>query len=199
MEFPEFVKGYRIAEAVWSLALDTLSRKRFSHVEGVALTALNISGVTEPAEDILVAALAHDLARELPLEDIRRTALCDGIPLASWEKEAPILLHCRASVVLLKREVEPVNDSITEAIHAHTLGRPGMGRLAKILYVADSIEPGRKHLSKRAREALLAMPLETALLNVLRSNVAHLKRKQKEPLPPTSGLLKELEDSIEEI
>ena len=49
-----------------------------------------------------------------------------------------------------------ITDSdILEAVRVHTFGEPGMCDLAKILYVADKIEPGRNHVTAEHKQMLL--------------------------------------------
>ncbi|GBR73353.1 hypothetical protein NO1_0750 [Candidatus Termititenax aidoneus] len=55
-----------------------------------------------------------------------------------------MLLHSPLGAALAREEFGVSDPKILNAIHYHTLGRARMGRLEKIIYVADYSEPGRR-------------------------------------------------------
>ena len=59
-------------------------------------------------------------------------------------------------------------EEVLEAIRAHTTGRPGMGPLALVLYVADKIEPARDYPSVGRLRTLARLDLNGAAAESLR-------------------------------
>jgi nicotinate-nucleotide adenylyltransferase len=92
-----------------------------------------------------LAGIAHDIAKSLSEEDMRRLAKKDGEPVSKLEQKKPSLLHSRAGAVLLREYFGITDEEILAAVRDHTVGSPYMGPLAKIIYIADKIEPTRKN------------------------------------------------------
>ena len=65
------------------------------------------------------------------------------------------LLHAKAGAILARDEYDIEDEDILNAIRFHTVGRPNMSLLEKIVFVADYIEPLRKPLPNidKIREA----------------------------------------------
>jgi predicted HD superfamily hydrolase involved in NAD metabolism len=56
---------------------------------------------------------------------------------------APHLLHADVSAIVARDEFGITNPEILQAIADHTLGRPGMGQMSCIVFLADTLEAGR--------------------------------------------------------
>ena len=89
------------------------------------------------------AGLMHDLAKFFPPPRLLAIAEEDGIELDDIFRINPHLLHADVSAVVAKKQFGIVDEDILEAIRLHTLGRPGMGKLSCIVFVADALEPNR--------------------------------------------------------
>ncbi len=138
----------------------------------------------------MLAGLGHDIARELPPPRILELAAADGRPLRPAERQRPVLLHGRAAAVLLEREIGLVDPQVLEAIRDHTVGRPGMGRLSRILYAADLLEPTRDFVSEEFRRRALSRDLDGMLLMVVES-IRDWLRLEGIPLEPAGEALYE--------
>jgi nicotinate-nucleotide adenylyltransferase len=137
-----------------------------------------------------LAGLAHDLARELPETELLR--LCaggDGAPLEPWETERPVLLHGRAAAVLLGPAFDP---QVREAVADHVTGRPGMSALARLVYVADFLEPGRGFLNPAERRRVLRLALDGQLAWVADRVFEYLRGEGLAIAPPALALSEEL-------
>ena len=70
------------------------------------------------------------------------------------------------------------DEEILSAIQCHTTGKPGMGMLDKILYIADYIEPRRDKASNLARMRYLAFQdLDQTMYEILAGTINYLKGK----------------------
>jgi len=156
-----------------------LSPRRASHCEGVAALAEALCRrFGEAPEAGRIAGLGHDIARELDGEDLRLLAASDGRPCDEDEIGEPVLLHGRAGAVLLGR-IGITDPAVLEAVRDHITGRPGMGTLSCIVYVADYLEPGRRFLDESARLSALRGSLAEMVRFTVRDVMAYLGSRGK--------------------
>lgn len=120
-----------------------LSEKRYIHSLNVAkeaeILAKKYGADTEKA---YIAGIAHDLAKEIPLDILKEKLV--KYKNENLLKEYPYpLLHGPAAALILKNEFKVTDDEILDAVYYHTTGKCDMHLLTKIIYIADFIEPGR--------------------------------------------------------
>ena len=172
-----------VAEA---LARERLSAKRYGHTLRVAETAEDLARAhsIDPQRTRL-AALLHDAARELSPDEFLDLALDWGLPIEGPERENPKLLHGPVAAELARRELDVEDGEVLDAIREHTTGRPGMGPLSLVLYVADKIEPARDYPSVGRLRRLAREDLRGAAAESLRRSIAHNEERGR-PTHPTS-------------
>ncbi len=66
-----------------------------------------------------------------------------NLPLNDIERQVPHLIHADISAIVAREEFGVTDEGILNAIANHTLGTPGMDPLSCIVFLADSLEPGR--------------------------------------------------------
>jgi len=123
---------------------ENLTSERFAHTLGVAEQALRLAQIH--GEDIELAHLAgllHDAAKELPSADMLRLAADHGVDVDEITAASPVLLHGHIGAVLARSKFGVNDEAVLNAMRSHTIGRPGMSTLEKILFVADVLDPGR--------------------------------------------------------
>jgi predicted HD superfamily hydrolase involved in NAD metabolism len=178
------------ARACAHLLREHLSRGRARHCRRTAALASRLAhrfGV-DPCRAYL-AGLAHDLGRELPETELLRLAAMDGAPLRDWERQRPVLLHGRAAAVLLGAAA---GAAVREAVADHVTGRPGMSVLARVVYVADFLEPGRGFLKRAERRRVLRLGLNRQTAWVTERVFEYLRREGLAIAPAALGLSEEL-------
>lgn len=137
-----------------------LTPLRLAHVFAVRDCAIELAKAhRESAERAGLAGLLHDYARDLPDKELLRIAEEDGLITCEIERHVPLLLHGPVGALLVRRELGIDDPQVLEAISLHTLGGPGMGQLAKIVYLADMVAegrsfPGLEELRRKAFEDL---------------------------------------------
>lgn len=173
-------------EAADVLARERLSPKRYGHTLRVAETAEDLARVhgIDPQRARL-AALLHDAARELSPDEFLALARNWGLPIWEPERENPKLLHGPVAAELARREIGVEDGEVLDAIREHTTGRPGMGPLSLVLYVADKIEPARDYPSVGRLRRLAREDLRGAAAESLRRSIAHNEERGR-PTHPTS-------------
>jgi predicted HD superfamily hydrolase involved in NAD metabolism len=166
-----------------------LSTERVAHSRGVAKLAAELcsrNGI--PREKGMAAGLAHDICKELSRAEQKQLAqrwpgMQPGSSLMAGQ-----LLHGPAAAAMLRQEFAYEEDDVLEAIALHTVGRPGMGPLAAIVYCADKMELGRSHVTDAFRDRCLRLPIEGMLRLVVSDVISWLESRGKVVAPETLGL-----------
>lgn len=117
---------------------------RFDHSVGVSQTAVKLAGLYGgDVSKARVAGLLHDCARDLSSHILLKMAESFGIVVSDVEAECPMLLHAPVGACLAKADFGITDEEILAAIRCHTTGCRDMSLLAKIIFLADYIEPQR--------------------------------------------------------
>lgn len=150
--------------------------KRYEHTLGVeyiaAALAMRYGCELRSAR---TAGLLHDCAK--CLTDEKRLAICrkSNIPMTALEKKNPFLLHGKVGAYLAEKKYGIEDTDILNAIKNHTTGRQGMSLLEKIVFVADYIEPSRKHAPNLTEIRRLSfLDLDKAVLKILEDTLSYL-------------------------
>jgi nicotinate-nucleotide adenylyltransferase len=167
--------------------LDTLiSRDRAAHSRRVAELAASLCAREGIDPDRgRAAALAHDMCKEMPKKAQRELAALYPDAGVGSALMADKVVHGPAAAALLARDYGLADEGILEAVAQHTVGKPGMGRLAAILYCSDKLEPGRERLDDGFRRRCLKLPLEGMLLAVVEGVVVWLQDQGRAVAPET--------------
>ncbi len=169
-----------------------VSEFRFKHIQGVRQSAQSLAKRWQaPADKTDLAALFHDVAREWPLARLLAYAREKGMSIRPQDEKYPILLHGAVAVHLLEQTFGLRDEEVAEAMRVHTTGFPGMGLVAKILFVADAIEPGRSHIEVTRLRMLADKDLEQAVTEVLKEQLAYIRKREADIDPWTLELATE--------
>jgi predicted HD superfamily hydrolase involved in NAD metabolism len=179
-----------------------LTEKRFIHTIGVTDTAIELAkrygADVKKAE---LAAIFHDYAKYRPEEEMKRIIIEKKFPtlLLSYPSE---LWHAPVGAHLVREEIGIDDPDIYLAIYSHTTGRPEMGLLEKIIFLADYIEPNRPaFLGLEKTRELAKQDLDAAVIEALANTITYLASKKSPIYPDTfntynSLLMKKEEMSI---
>lgn len=144
-----------------------LSEKRYQHSLGVAKMAGILAKIYGEDEQIAeLTGLAHDMAKELSLEENRKYIEENNIEIDEIEKQNPALLHAKVGADMAKKQYG-FTSQMQDAIKYHTTANPKMDKLAKIIYVADKIEENRTFEEVESLRNLAMQNLEEAVLAIL--------------------------------
>lgn len=175
----------RVENAVRSM----LNLNRFLHSRSTALLCYDLCvRFNLNPEAGYLAGIAHDMCKNFSDIELIRCASRDGLGFSKLEQEKPGLLHARVAAILLQEQYNIHDEAILEAVRFHTMGHPGMGALAKVLYSADKIEVSRSGVDPAVRDPTDST-LDSFFLRVLSSSVAYLQSKKVEISPDTLELL----------
>ena len=133
-------------EEMRALLQQSLKPKRYEHSVRVYETALKMAEhFHADVQKVAIAALIHDCGRQISKEQSVAKAKELGIPVDPVEESQPILLHAKLGVyyAVHKYGVDANDKEVLDAIRYHSTGTADMTDIARIVFLADLIEPGR--------------------------------------------------------
>lgn len=174
-----------------------LEPNRYEHTLSVAYTSANLAAVHgADVQKALVAGILHDCAKCLSHK--KQIDLCKKYQVQLSQLEADDnspLLHAKTGSILAREEYDVEDEDILNAISFHTTGRPQMSMLEKIIYIADYIEPGRRHMKRFGEGApmerlkqirrMAYRDLDETLCSILSDTLDYLQSKGSKVDPMT--------------
>ena len=188
----EYIKENHLYKEMNDAEMITLLSKeikesRLMHTFGVIDTATALAKAYQAEiKKCERAALLHDCAKYMPLEDM--IAICERnfVELNDLEKSKDSLLHAKAGACLAYEKYGIKDKEILDAIKYHTTGRPDMSLIEKIIFVSDFIEPGRTHSEKLPMYRMIAMAdINLVCMNILKDTLDYLESLNEEIDPLT--------------
>jgi len=169
-----------------------LKSKRYKHSIRCADCAVKLARLygADP-EKAWIAGLTHDISRGQERDLIKEWAILDKGCLSDYEEQHFDVLHSYASAWHLKSNLGIRDEEILNAVRFHTCGSPDMDILAKVVFAADYLEPGRGHLSWKDREQLMTLSVDQLILTILDAT-EHFLTKNGITLSPDSRELYEV-------
>ena len=117
---------------------------RLEHILRVEQLAIELAQRHQIAsEQAAQAGLMHDLAKFFKPQRLLQMARAEGIVLDPVDVANPHLLHAPVGAIVARDEFGIRDEAVLDAIRNHTLGCPGMSALSCVVFLADSLEPGR--------------------------------------------------------
>ncbi|OGR66056.1 MAG: hypothetical protein A2X31_12610 [Elusimicrobia bacterium GWB2_63_22] len=143
-----------------------LTPARFAHsVETARLAVALAPAAGVPQQKAALAALLHDCARDLPPAAMARLARGPReAALRETAAKAPVLLHAWAGAALARSRFGVRDAEVLEAAALHATGAPGMGPLARLVYLCDLANQGRTFPAAGRVRALAREDLGAAFL-----------------------------------
>ena len=153
-----------------------LSEKRYIHSIGVMEMSEELAKIYNvDVETAKIAGLLHDIAKEMPKEEMLKYVKENNIEITEVESINVGILHGKIGADIAKKKYN-VSEQIQKAIEYHTTTNPNMDTLAKIVYVADKIELNRKSdkFDIEIERKIAKENLDKALLLILDNTTKYL-------------------------
>lgn len=166
-------------EELISTIKERLSPPRFTHTINVAKEAEKLAHIYNiNREAAILAGLLHDYAREFSERDLLHLAQEAQWPINIVEKENPMLLHGPVAAYLVEKDLGISDPAILQAIRFHTTGCSQMYDVAKIVFLADMLEPTRSYPGvEELRKLAYRGDLDYALLKSLEHSLLYVMGK----------------------
>ena len=164
-----------------------LTPSRYLHTLGVESAAIELGkryGINP--ERLAIAALLHDYAKCMSAETKKKLCQKYRIEITPLEEKNLDLLHAKLSAHIARDKYGIEDFEILDAIYYHTTGKPAMTDFAKIIYIADAIEPGRgsQDYLEKARK-LAKTSLDDTMRYLLSETLNFLQSKDRAMDPLT--------------
>lgn len=121
---------------------------------------------------------AHDLARSLSRDGLLTEAERLGLPLGLVEEREPILLHGPIAARWLYDDSGELDEAVLESVAWHTTGRPDMSEVAKVVFLADKLDPHKVERFPYLKRVLAESKhsLDIAILEYLNHTIEYFMR-----------------------
>ena len=177
-------------EAYTSYVKQSMSKKRYNHTIGVVERSIELANYHNMNTDkVFIAALFHDVAKELDPQEIQNLAITYGIQLDAYETQHLDISHGKLGAYLLESKWNIHDEEILNSIRYHTVGRLHMSDMEKLIYLADLTEKGRKPFKGLENiRRLSEVNLDTAMYEALvttKDYVRNVLHKEVHPLTDT--------------
>ena len=152
--------------------------KLLSHSLGVEDMARRLAisyGADE--EKAALAGLLHDYGKTYSIDELLQFAVANNV-VDELSLQEQSLLHAPVGSWLLEHELGIDDPEVLYAVKIHTTGAADMTLLAKIIYLADYIEPGRSHPGVDVIRELAFQDFNKALLGAVDSTIKYVLEKQ---------------------
>ncbi len=163
-----------------------LSAGRYAHSVAVARQAVclaRLHGADPEKADI--AAIFHDICKEMPPDEQLHWIEKSGIILDSVTQQQPDLWHGPAAAGYLGAVLHICDPDILNAVRYHTSARAQMSSLEKIVYLADLTSADRGYPGVDLMRRLARQSLDEAIFEALAFIVADLVKNRRQISPDT--------------
>ena len=119
---------------------------------------------------------AHDLARALKKRILMSEAERLGLRVDFVERHQPLLLHGPVAAAWLSEDDDYNLGEVLESVEFHTTGHPGLGDVAKVVFLADKLDPWKVERASFLRrvEAIARADLDAAIRHYLDNTIERL-------------------------
>lgn len=163
------------------LCRKNLSEYRCRHTFNVCKQAKKLAEIHGcNVEKAQLAALLHDIAKEMPKEEMLRLFDDNAIIAKDTASRTPSVWHGVAAAIIAQTELGVDDFEILNAVACHTAGRADMTDLDKILFLADMTSADRSYDGLKKLRRLCKKNLDVAVKTALIMNMGWLKEKNKE-------------------
>lgn len=170
---------FEVVETYRNKLQGILKPGRYEHSLSVSYTCICLAmryGISLRKAEI--AGLIHDCAKQFKDEELIH--LCEeyGIALNAELIGSPQVLHSLFGPTFAKQLFCIHDEEILSAVYYHTLGKPDMSMLEKIVFVADYIE-GRRNQAKRLPELrmLAFTDIDRCVYEINKDTVTYLESR----------------------
>jgi predicted HD superfamily hydrolase involved in NAD metabolism len=175
----------------------SLDTELYQHSLATAETAAELAQrFGSKREKAYLAGLVHDYGKRLNKQQLIQAAESYKLSLDTITLREARLLHAPVGAALLAGELKIKDRELLNAVSYHTTGSSRMTLLAKVLYLADCIEPGRDYDGVAEIRNLAVLDLEQALLAAVDRTICSVVARKMMLHPRSVAFRNSLLDAI---
>ncbi len=145
-----------------------MSKKRYVHCCNVAEMCVKLAKIHGFDEDkAYTAGILHDIRKEIDYETMEKEMLASGFYIDPAEHYSKKTWHGIASAYYAANVLGITDTDILNAIRFHTVGRPKMSKLEKIVYLGDLVSAERDFKDVEMYREYTLKNLDNAMFRVL--------------------------------
>lgn len=146
---------------------EKLSEHRYMHSIGVMKKAEELAKFYGlDIEKARLIGLAHDIAKQMSLSEIKEYIAKYNVELDEIEKSNIELAHAKIGADICKRNYN-FDEQMTNAVKYHTTGNPNMDMMCKIIFMADKVEENRDYEDIEERRKLTLENIDKAIIETI--------------------------------
>lgn len=167
-----------IEQKIYNYLSSHLKPTRYNHVLAVNDLAVKLAkNYKIDVMKISIAALLHDCAKNMSLEENIRYIKKNNLKIKYSDfviKYLPQVLHSYIGADIAKREFNIRNKEIINSIRNHTVGRIGMSKFEKIIFVADALSLDRQYNKSFVPKEIMFSDLDKTFKLVLQNKIKYV-------------------------
>ncbi len=167
-------------------ALEIIKKKdqlRFPHVYGTYEKARELANYYHVDEyKASISAILHDYAKNEPLDKMKE--IINNYLDPELLKYDPVVYHGEVGSYLIHKDLGIKDQDIIDAVKYHVTGHPDMNDIAKIIYIADYTENGRRHPGVNFCRELSKISLDIGVLAVSEGTYQYLINSNNKSIHP---------------
>jgi predicted HD superfamily hydrolase involved in NAD metabolism len=166
-----------------SIIKEKLGKKRYTHSINVAEVCVKLAKKYNlnnlDIEKAHITGILHDVMKEQPPEELHERIKNSSFmePPDPVELETHALWHALAGSCYVRDELKITDEDIINSIRFHTIGRPGMTVLEKIIYLGDLISKDRDFHGIEKYRAYAFDNLDSAMYHALKLGIGETLQK----------------------
>ena len=155
-----------------------LKPERYNHV--LAVNDLAIKLAKNYKLDIFkvsIAALLHDCAKNMTLEEYIKYIKQNNLKIKYFDfvvKYLPQVLHSYIGADIAKKIFHIKDKEIINSITNHTVGRIGMSKYEKVVFIADALSLDRKYKKKFVSKKIMFGDMDKTFKLVLQNKIKYV-------------------------
>ena len=173
LDTPDSVIDYIIDHRLYFMSkiASYMSEKRLIHSISTARLSYDIAKANnlKDAKKALIAALLHDIGKEMPMTDQREIM---ALYFREYINYPPVIYHQFVGTYLAEKDFGVTDPVILDAIKYHTTANSNMSEVGIIVHCADKIEPTRGFDSSDLINALKSSLMD-GFVETIKSNVGY--------------------------
>ncbi|STO30721.1 putative nicotinate-nucleotide adenylyltransferase [Fusobacterium necrogenes] len=164
-------------ENLREIVKNKVTEKRYVHTLGVEEKAVELAKKYDVDEEkARIAAILHDIAKSVEvgkLEEVCRKYFSNE--LTEEDIKITEILHGFVGYIIVKEELKIEDEEILEAIKYHTIGKKGLSKLGRIIYIADAIEKNRVYPNVHKIREIVDRNLDDGIIYEIDKKIEYLE------------------------